>query len=120
MIGIHKKFKTSVMASMKVNRHDVSRWGIYNIKKKIDKNNFTINNVVEKPTIKASPSNNAVIGRYILPKSIFSKLNIDKITEQEIDLYFKEGVVDLENLNVSYKIKPELYNLAYNMIHRDR
>ena len=62
------------MASMKVNKHDVSRWGIYSIKKKIDKNNFTINNVVEKPTIKASPSNNAVIGRYILPKSIFSKL----------------------------------------------
>ena len=74
MIGVHKKFKTSVMASMKVNKHDVSRWGIYNIKKKIDKNNFTINNVVEKPSIKASPSNNAVIGRYILPKSIFSKL----------------------------------------------
>ena len=74
MIDVHKKFKTSVMASMKVNKHDVSRWGIYNIKKKIDKNNFTINNVVEKPTIKASPSNNAVIGRYILPKSIFSKL----------------------------------------------
>ena len=74
MIGVHKKFKTSVMASMKVNKHDVSRWGIYNIKKKIDKNNFTINNVVEKPSIKASPSNNAVIGRYILPKKIFSKL----------------------------------------------
>ena len=53
-------------------------------------------------------------------KSIFSKLNIDKITEQEIDLYFKAGVVDLESLNVSYTIKPELYNLAYNMIHRDR
>ena len=41
---------------------------------KIDKNNFIINNVVEKPSIKTSPSNNAVIGRYILPKTIFSKL----------------------------------------------
>ena len=28
MIGVHKKFKTSVMASMKVNKNDVSRWGI--------------------------------------------------------------------------------------------
>ena len=34
MIQVHKKFKTSVMASMKVNKRDVSRWGIYNIKKK--------------------------------------------------------------------------------------
>ena len=74
MIAIHKKFKSSVMASMKVNKSEVSRWGIYNIKKKIDNNNFTIKGVVEKPSIKEAPSNNAVIGRYILPKTIFKKL----------------------------------------------
>ena len=74
MIAIHKKFNTSVMASMKVSKNNVSRWGIYNIKKKIDNMNFIIKNVVEKPTIKKAPSNNAVIGRYILPKTIFSKL----------------------------------------------
>ena len=74
MIAIHKKFKSSVMASMKVNKSEVSRWGIYNIKKKIDNNNFTIKGVVEKPSINEAPSNNAVIGRYILPKTIFKKL----------------------------------------------
>ena len=74
MISIHKKFKSSVMASMKVNKNEVSRWGIYNVKKKIDKINFFIKSVVEKPTIKQAPSNNAVIGRYILPKTIFAKL----------------------------------------------
>ena len=30
--------------------------------------------VNEKPSIKSAPSNKAVIGRYILPKTIFSKL----------------------------------------------
>ena len=35
MISIHKKFNTSVMASMRVSKKDVSRWGIYNVKKKI-------------------------------------------------------------------------------------
>ena len=74
MISTHKKFKSSVMASMKVNKNEVSRWGIYNVKNKIDNMNFVIKNVVEKPTISQAPSNNAVIGRYILPKSIFSKL----------------------------------------------
>ena len=63
------------MASMKVNKKDVSRWGIYNIKKNINKNNFIIKNVVEKPSIKSAPSKNAVIGRYILPKTIFKKLS---------------------------------------------
>ncbi len=37
MINIHKKFKSSVMASMNVNKKTVSRWGIYNIKKKLIK-----------------------------------------------------------------------------------
>ena len=74
MITIHKKFKSSVMASMKVNKNNVSRWGIYNIKEKLDNNNFIIKDVVEKPTIKEAPSNNAVIGRYILPKTIFKEL----------------------------------------------
>ena len=75
MISINKKSKSSVMASMKVNKKNVSRWGIYNIKRKIDKNNFIIDNVIEKPSIKYAPSNSAVIGRYILPKSIFNKLS---------------------------------------------
>ena len=78
MISIHKKYNSSVMASMKVNKKDVSRWGIYNIKKNIDKNNFIIKNVVEKPSIKSAPSKNAVIGRYILPKTIFKKLSMLK------------------------------------------
>ena len=74
MIKVHNKYKSSVMASMQVDNKTVSRWGIFNIKNKIDKNNFTIKNVVEKPSLKQAPSNKAVIGRYILPKSIFKKL----------------------------------------------
>ena len=34
----------------------------------------SINGVIEKPSIKQAQSNNAVIGRYILPKTIFKKL----------------------------------------------
>ena len=74
MIRVHNKYKMSVMASMNVNKKTVSRWGIYKLNKKIDKNNYLINDVVEKPSIKDAPSTKAVIGRYILPKNIFSKL----------------------------------------------
>jgi UTP--glucose-1-phosphate uridylyltransferase len=75
MIAIHKKFKSSVMASMKIDKKEVSRWGIYKLKKKIDNKNFIIKGVVEKPSTREAPSNNAVIGRYILPKTIFKKLS---------------------------------------------
>ena len=78
MISIHKKKNCSVMASMRVNINSVKRWGIYSKQKNIDKNNFFINDVIEKPEIKSAPSNNAVIGRYILPKKIFLKLQNQK------------------------------------------
>ena len=74
MIKIHKRYKASVMASMNVQRSSVSRWGIYKLKSKINKNNYLISDVIEKPSIKNAPSNKAVIGRYILPRDIFSKL----------------------------------------------
>ena len=78
MIKIHKKLKGSVMASMNVKKNNVDRWGIYSINKHIDKLNFKIADVIEKPDTKDAPSNNAVIGRYILSKKIFHYLKNQK------------------------------------------
>jgi len=77
MIAVHKKYKSSVMASMNVNKKNVSRWGILDIKK-TNKKNFIIKDIIEKPSIKSSPSNYAVIGRYILPEKIFKILKKQK------------------------------------------
>ena len=49
--------------------------------KKLNKKDYLIDNVVEKPNIKDAPSNKAVIGRYILPVKIFSKLKNLKPTK---------------------------------------
>ena len=78
MINIHSRYKSSVMASMNVNKKTVSRWGIFKINKKLDRNNYLIKDVVEKPSVASAPSNKAVIGRYILPRKIFSKLSKQK------------------------------------------
>ena len=78
MIKIHRRYKSSVMASMNVNKKTVSRWGIFKLNKKLDRNNYLIKDVVEKPSIASAPSNKAVIGRYILPNKIFSKLSKQK------------------------------------------
>ena len=78
MIASHKKYNCSVMATMDVDKKTVSRWGIFNISNKINKNNFFIRGVIEKPKLKDAPSNKAVIGRYILPKTIFKKLKKQK------------------------------------------
>ena len=77
MIKLHTKYKSSVIASKKVKKKDVSRWGIFDLKK-FNKNSFLIKDVIEKPSIKNAPSNYAIIGRYILPKEIFKILQNQK------------------------------------------
>ena len=77
MISLYKKTKASIIATKKVDKKTVSRWGILALKEK-KKNFFTIKNVVEKPTIKQAPSNYAIIGRYILPKTILKKIKLLK------------------------------------------
>jgi len=77
LIKLHKKYNSSIIASKKVSKKNVSRWGIFDIKK-INKRNFIIKDVVEKPSIMSAPSNYAVIGRYILPKKIFKILENQK------------------------------------------
>ena len=73
MMILHKKTKGSIIATTLVKKETVSRWGILSIKDK-KKNYFKIKDVVEKPSIKKAPSNFAIIGRYILPKTIMNKL----------------------------------------------
>ena len=73
MIALHKKTKSSVIATKKVERKTVQRWGILGFKNKT-KNSFLINEVIEKPKFNEAPSNYAIIGRYILPKEILSVL----------------------------------------------
>ena len=73
MIKLHNKTKGSIIATKKVDKKTVSRWGILSIKK-MNKNYFQINDVVEKPNIKQAPSNYAIIGRYILPSEIFNEI----------------------------------------------
>ena len=77
MINLHKKYKTSLIAAKKVKKNNVSRWGIFDYKK-INKRDFFIKDVIEKPTKKEAPSTYAVIGRYILPKKIFKILKKQK------------------------------------------
>ncbi len=129
MISIYKKKKCSVMASMKVNKKTVNRWGIYSKKSNINKNNFFIKDVIEKPNINSAPSTNAVIGRYILPKKIFVKLRGQKkgkggeihITdairklindgEKFIGHSFKGKYLDCGTLNGYIKSSQEIYKL---------
>ncbi len=101
MIKVHQKYKASVMASMKVKKNNVSRWGIYKINKKLNTRNFIIEGVIEKPSVKKAPSNNAVIGRYILPSKIFKKIKSLKFTKGK-ELHITDAIQLLINENEKF------------------
>ena len=101
MIKTHKLYNSSVMASLNVNRKSVSRWGIYKIKKKLNKNNFLISGVIEKPSIITAPSNKAVIGRYILPYKIFLKLSNQKPGKGG-EIHITDAIQSLVNENEKF------------------
>ena len=96
MIRVHSKYSASVMASMKVNKKTVSRWGIYKLNKKLNKTDYLIDGVVEKPSVKNAPSNNAVIGRYILPRTIFKKLKSLKPSKGN-EIHITDAIQELIN-----------------------
>ena len=73
MIKLHNKYNSCIIASKKVSKKDVARWGIFKLENYI-KRDFIIKDVIEKPSVKSAPSNQAIIGRYILPSKIFEIL----------------------------------------------
>ena len=101
MISIFKKHKCSVMASMKVEKKTVKRWGIYSKEVNLDKKNFYIKDVIEKPSIESAPSNNAVIGRYILPRKIFDILKYQKKGKGG-EIHITDAIRKLINLNYKF------------------
>ena len=86
LIGIYKKNKANVLGVMKVEKKNISKYGII---KPIFTKGKTINiqSIIEKPTYKKAPSNFGVIGRYVLKNSIFKYLKkIKKGVGGEIQL----------------------------------
>ena len=93
MIRLHVMKKSSIIATKRVNKKTVSRWGILSVKNK-KKNHFEIKNVVEKPSIKKAPSNYAIIGRYILPFEIFNEIKKLK-PGQGGEIHITDGIKNL-------------------------
>ncbi len=72
MIKIFKQYQCSIIAIQEVESNQVQNYGIIDGSPiKGTDNLYRINNMVEKPSQEDSPSNLAIIGRYILTPDIF-------------------------------------------------
>ncbi len=78
--------QSSIVAIEKVDKDLLQEYGIISGSKN-DKNNWELDNIIEKPKIKEAPSDMGVVGRYILTPSIFEILeNTKKGSGGEIQL----------------------------------
>lgn len=77
LLAVYRKYKSPVIAFMKVPRRDVPRYGIA-AGPFLEDRVFRIETLVEKPAVADAPSNYAVIGRYILTPDIFPLLKRGK------------------------------------------
>jgi UTP--glucose-1-phosphate uridylyltransferase len=88
LINIYNQFKCSIIAIEEVPKDQVNNYGIIEGEPVIDMDNlYKVNNMIEKPQIINSPSNLAIIGRYILTPDIFNILKkIKPDHNQEIQI----------------------------------
>jgi UTP--glucose-1-phosphate uridylyltransferase len=76
MIEVFEERQASVIATMVVEGKAISSYGVLDAKPVPGYNGrlFEISNLVEKPPMEKAPSNQAIIGRYILTPGIFEAL----------------------------------------------
>ena len=64
----------NMLAVMEVDKQDVSSYGIITPGKVLEDNGTEILGLVEKPSVEKAPSNEAVVGRYIIEPAVFDVL----------------------------------------------
>ena len=77
LIECFDEYKTSILGVQTVPRNDVSKYGIVD-GKHIEDRVYKVKNLVEKPNVEESPSDVAILGRYIITPQIFDILKNTK------------------------------------------
>jgi UTP--glucose-1-phosphate uridylyltransferase len=127
MVAAYSKYSAgAVLAIQRVPRDAVSRYGIIQGRRIADRV-FEVEDMVEKPKPAAAPSDLAIIGRYILPPSIFPALLATKpgaggeiqLTDAIRSLVGTERILGYEFEGVRYdagtKLGFQMANVAFSL-----
>lgn len=102
MIDLFEKYQSGVIALQRVPDDQTHLYGIIE-GEEVEERLFKIRGVVEKPKPGTSPTNLAIIGRYILPPRIFDileEVKPDQLRGDEIQL--TDALLELANQNALY------------------
>ena len=107
MIEIYKKYKCSIVAIEEVPMNQTNKYGIITGNPIGSSDNiFQVTDMIEKPNVKNSPSNMAIIGRYILTPDIFNTLKNTKPDKNgEIQITDALKIHSKQDKVIAYKFK---------------
>ncbi len=112
MINVFESYGGPVVAVQKVPRGDISAYGVIDGEPEGETGRlFRINDMVEKPSAEAAPSDLAIIGRYILTPDIFEAL---ERTPRD-----KGGEIQLTNALRKLKETRSLYGYQFEGVRHD-
>lgn len=101
LLDVYQNTGKSVISSIEVAPEDYSKYGMIRVGKKIDHDTFKVEELIEKPGLKASPSNMASVGGYLLTPDILPILKKEKISARgEIEL--SEAINELSKTDQVY------------------
>lgn len=78
MIDMYDKYGRTILGVQTVDPKEVNKYGIIQ-GNQIEERIYTVQNMIEKPSIEEAPSNVAVLGRYIITPAIFKYLQKQEI-----------------------------------------
>lgn len=113
LINVFDQYQSTIIGIQEVSNEDVSKYGIIEPDRLLEKDVFQLKSLVEKPSISAAPSNYAVMGRYILEPEIFNILeNLPPGAGDEIQLTDAIRVLTQSKRVLAYYFKGDRYDVG--------
>lgn len=114
IMRVAQQERASVVAVQEIPRELASQYGIVTIKKQITSSLFQLSHIIEKPSPKDTPSNLAVVGRYVLSSKIFEALDTAASYSLE-DIQLSDGISTMIRSGervFAYKIQGTRYDIG--------
>lgn len=115
LINVFVEHQSSIIGVHEVDKEDVSKYGIIKPGRNTESNPsvYTIESLIEKPSIEEAPSNLAVMGRYILTPGIFEILeNLPPGKGGEIQLTDALAKLNQTEKVLAYSFEGDRYDIG--------
>ncbi len=112
MLDVYEQYGTAVLSIMEVDPQEVSRYGIV-AGESWAEGLYRVRTLVEKPEPDVSPSNLAVIGRYLLPPVVFDYLSETRVgIDGEIQLTDALARLAREKALIGYQFEGRRHDIG--------